>query len=94
MPNRIEIPSREFIKAVAKRSRLFMSSPDRIEAAETFFTHAYRAGAMNEAGVPHAPRVDQSSKAIEDTSQYVGCLVEPSSQPNSGQRCSSWRAVK
>ena len=49
MPNRIEIPSREFIKAVAKRSRLFMSSPDRIEAAETFFTHAYRAGAMNEA---------------------------------------------
>lgn len=49
MPSRIEIPSRDFIKAVAKRSRLFMSSPDRIEAAEKFFTYAYRAGAMNEA---------------------------------------------
>jgi hypothetical protein len=26
-----------------------MSSPDRIEAAEKFFTFAYRAGVMNEA---------------------------------------------
>jgi hypothetical protein len=26
-----------------------MSSPDRIEAAEKFFTYAYRAGVMNEA---------------------------------------------
>lgn len=26
-----------------------MSSPDRIEAAEKFFTFAYRAGALNEA---------------------------------------------
>lgn len=49
MPSRIETPSRDFIKAVAKRSRLFMSSPDRIEAAEKFFTYAYRAGALNEA---------------------------------------------
>jgi len=49
VPNRIEIPSRDFIKAVARKSKLFMSSPDRIEAAEKFFTYAYRAGALNEA---------------------------------------------
>ena len=49
MSNRIEIPSLEFIKAVARKSKLFMSSPDRIEAAEKFFTFAYRAGVMNEA---------------------------------------------
>ena len=49
MSARIVIPDRDFIKAVARKSRLFMSSPDRIEAAEKFFTAAYRAGAMNEA---------------------------------------------
>jgi len=45
---RIEIPSRDFIKAIARKSKLYMSSPDRIEAAEKFFTYAYRAGALNE----------------------------------------------
>ncbi len=49
MPNRIEIPSLDFIKTVARKSKLYMSSPDRIEAAEKFFTYAYRAGVMNEA---------------------------------------------
>lgn len=45
---RIEIPSRDFIKAIARKSKLYMSSPDRIEAAEKFFAYAYRAGALNE----------------------------------------------
>lgn len=49
MNARIVIPNRDFIKAVARKSKLYMSSPDRIEAAEKFFTAAYRAGAMNEA---------------------------------------------
>ena len=49
MNARIIIPNRDFIKTVARKSKLYMSSPDRIEAAEKFFTAAYRAGAMNEA---------------------------------------------
>jgi len=49
MSARIAIPDREFIKAVARKAKLYMSSPDRIEAAEKFFAAAYRAGAMNEA---------------------------------------------
>ena len=42
MPNRIEIPSRDFIKTVARKSKLYMSSPDRIEAAEKFIADGYQ----------------------------------------------------